>query len=71
MTTLTWVSEGLEEYVVESRRLADVVNKMVTDFKESYSKIQACCNLISETMLLSIKKKKVYNLEEFLEREEG
>jgi dynein heavy chain len=44
--------------------------QMVTEYKDSLSKVQENCTHMSETIVLSIRKKKVYKDEEFLQRQQ-
>ncbi|KAJ3217500.1 Dynein heavy chain 2, axonemal [Dinochytrium kinnereticum] len=66
LTTLTWASKGITDYFVkECRRHSHDVQRTVAEFIESNQKIQRHCRYISDTLLLTIENKKIYDLEEF------
>ncbi|KAJ3242061.1 Dynein heavy chain 2, axonemal [Chytriomyces hyalinus] len=72
LTNLTWASKGITDYFVkECRRHSHDVQKTVSEFIESSQKIQKCCKSIADTLLWNVEKKKIYDLEEFEQAQDG
>ena len=67
---LTWNSRGVVEYFVKDcRKNCREVMSLVQDFKNAFLRIQGICRRVSETLLVSIEKKKVYAEGEFEEKQ--
>ncbi len=63
---LTWTSKGIVDfYVRESRRFCKSTEGLVMDFKSCKTRLNRNCRLVSETSLIEIEKKRVYDEEEF------
>ena len=72
LTNLTWSSKGISDYFVkECRRHAQDIQKNVSDFMESKSKISKICATISQTLLWHVESKKIYELSEFESTQES
>ncbi|KAI9197259.1 dynein heavy chain and region D6 of dynein motor-domain-containing protein [Polychytrium aggregatum] len=71
LTNLTWASKGITEYFIkECRRHSHDVQKTVSEFIESNTRIQNNCKFVSECLLWSIENKKIYELAEFEKAQE-
>ena len=71
LAKLTWVSgkEQLDHYVKEVRKFCHEVYLTVCAFHAANERIHANCHLISETLLVHVEKKKVYESGEFEEKQ--
>ncbi|KAJ3206517.1 Dynein heavy chain 2, axonemal [Entophlyctis luteolus] len=72
LTNLTWASKGITEYFIkECRKYSQDVQKTVSEFMESNTKIQKCCKSVADTLLWNMEKKKIYDLSEFEAEQEA
>ncbi|KAJ3172703.1 Dynein heavy chain 2, axonemal, partial [Geranomyces variabilis] len=66
LLNLTWASKGITDYFVkECRRHSQDVQKTVSDFIESNTRLRRNCKLIADSLLWSIESKKIYELQDF------
>ena len=68
---LTWVSSPnqLDYFIKEARKFCNEGMSTVEYFKSSHRRIEMYCKVTSEMILISIEKKRVYEHEEFKERQ--
>jgi dynein heavy chain len=65
-----WGSQGVVEYFVKECRLrAEQVQSMVDNFKYGVEFIGHLCRVISDTLTISIEKKRVYTVQDFEEQQ--
>eukprot|EP01116_Phalansterium_solitarium_P023771 TRINITY_DN849_c1_g1_i4.p1 TRINITY_DN849_c1_g1~~TRINITY_DN849_c1_g1_i4.p1 ORF type:complete len:3887 (-),score=1955.58 TRINITY_DN849_c1_g1_i4:123-11783(-) len=62
---------SLEQFLSTCRHHAGIVAQMVAQFKASCDKIQDNCAQIADTLLVNIRKKKVYRQDEFEQRQQS
>ncbi|KAI8915474.1 dynein heavy chain and region D6 of dynein motor-domain-containing protein [Powellomyces hirtus] len=66
LLNLTWASKGITDYFVkECRRHSQDVQKTVSDFIESNTRLRRNCKLIADSLLWNIESKKIYELQDF------
>ena len=72
LTNLTWASKGITDYFVkETRRHCHDVHQTVCEFTDANTSIERSCKLISDTLLWRIEPKKIYELDEFIQAQDG
>lgn len=73
VTKLNWLSgkQMIEFFVKEARKSCREVEGWVNEYKAANEKIAGACKAVSESMLVSIKKKKIYLEGEFEETQKA
>ena len=73
VTKLNWLSgkQMIEFFVKEARKSCREVESWVNDYKAGNERVAAACKAVSESMLVSIKKKKIYLEGEFEETQKA
>ena len=68
---LTWISASnqLDYFIKEARKFCKEGMTTVQYFKRSHNRIESYCRTISDMIMISIEKKKIYEHEEFKERQ--
>ncbi|CUG06458.1 dynein heavy chain, putative [Bodo saltans] len=70
LNKLWWSSQGIVEYFVrECRTHADKLQTVVDEFKYGVQYIEHHCTVLAETLVVSIEKKKVYEIDAFEDRQ--
>ncbi|KAK3256380.1 hypothetical protein CYMTET_34484, partial [Cymbomonas tetramitiformis] len=71
VTKMNWMSSKhhLDFFVKEARKYCKEVEATVMDYKAANERIHGNCKVISETLLINIEKKKVYEEGEFEEKQ--